>query len=32
MMTYAKCMTVMLGKKDPYLLGKHTDIIMDEMI
>lgn len=31
-MTYAKCMTVMLGKKNPYLLGKHIDIIMDEMI
>lgn len=31
-MTYAEGITVMSGKKNPYLLGKHTDIIMDEMI
>lgn len=31
-MKYDESITVMLGKKDPYLIGKHTNIVMDEMI
>ena len=31
-MRYYKVITIMLGKKNPYLLGKHTDMLVGEMI
>lgn len=31
-MRYDKGITIMLGKKNPYLLGKHTDMLVGEMI
>lgn len=31
-MRYDKGITIMLGKKNPYLLGKHTGMLVGKMI